>query len=749
MTERSQRRNLLISLCLAAATVAVYAPVRHFQFTSYDDGDYVYENPQVQSGLTLRGLVWAFTTSHASNWHPLTWLSHMLDCQLFGLNAGPHHLVNVLFHVASVLLLFHVLNRMTAAPWRSAFVAALFALHPLHVESVAWVAERKDVLSAFFWMLTMWAYVRCVETFNRQRFQPERLRGKPANVFYGLALLFFALGLMAKPMVATLPFVLLLLDYWPLDRTQWTASVSGSKAKVPLSRLLKEKLPFLALTVVSCAVTFRAQRTGGAVVSLERLPIGDRVANAAVSYVWYLGKALWPSGLAVFYPYQKWPQDRVVAAVAVLAGLSGWIIWRARREPHFVVGWLWYLGTLVPVIGLVQVGIQSIADRYTYLPSIGLFIMVAWGASRGFVGQPVQKLVVAATAAMLLAVCMALSCFQIRHWRTSEALFRHALNVTANNFVAHNNLGNALLQRGNLTEAAQHFEQAVRIKPGFAEAHNNLALALEQAGNLKDAIGHFEQAVRIKPDYAEAHNNLGTALAQTGRLQEAVGQFEQALRIKPDSAEAHNNLGNALLQRSNLTEAVQHFEQAVRIKPDYAEAHNNLAIALEQAGNLKDAIGHFEQAVRIKPDYAKAHYNLALVLIRQGKVREAVRQYEQVMRIKPDSAEVENNLAWLLATFTPADGGDPVRAVALAQHSCELTGNPVPRHVDTLAAAYAAAGRFSEAIATAQKAIELARSTGQTQLGREIENRLQLYRDGRAFRLSAGGTTPPIGNPSP
>jgi tetratricopeptide (TPR) repeat protein len=740
MTERSQRRNLLISLCLAAATVAVYAPVRHFQFTSYDDGDYVYENPQVQSGLTLRGLVWAFTTSHASNWHPLTWLSHMLDCQLFGLNAGPHHLVNVLFHVASVLLLFHVLNRMTAAPWRSAFVAALFALHPLHVESVAWVAERKDVLSAFFWMLTMWAYVRYVETFNTQRFQPERFWGKLANVFYGLALLFFALGLMAKPMLVTLPFVLLLLDYWPLDRTQWTASVSSAKAKVPLGRLLKEKLPFLALTVVSCAVTFRVQRMGGIVVSLEHLPIGERVANAAVSPLRYLSKAFWPTGLAVFYPYVKWPSDAVVAAVAVLVVVSAWVIWEARREPQFLVGWLWYLGTLVPVIGLVQVGLHSMADRFTYLPSIGLFIMAAWIVPCGATGQRVRKLATAATAAALLGVFAVLCRFQIRCWRSSETLFRHALEVTTNNWLAHNNLGYILARTGRLDSAIEQYNEALRIKPDCDEAHYNMGNALTRQGKGSEAVAEYREALRINPDNVKAHNNLGAALARQGKLSEAMAEYAAALRIRPDYAEAHFNLGLALAGQGKLAEATAEYTAALRSKPDYVEAHNNLGIALRRMDRIQEAIEHYEQALRLRPDFVDAHNNLGNALLQRGNLTEAVQHFEQAARLEPDFAVAQNKLAWVLATLGPADGGDPVRAVTLAQRACELTGNRVAACLDTLAVAYAAAGRFSEAIATAQKAIELARSAGQPELVREIEARLLLYRDGRPYRQSAEGT---------
>jgi predicted negative regulator of RcsB-dependent stress response len=539
MTALSRRqRNLVIWLGLVLATAAVYWPVRHFGFVNYDDQSYVYENPHVQRGLSLEGIAWSFSTDSEANWHPLTWLSHMLDCQLFGLNAGGHHLVNLLFHLVSTLLLFHILSRMTAAPWRSAFVAALFALHPLHVESVAWIAERKDVLSALFWMLTMWAYVRYAETLHASR--------SSLGVWYGLSLFFFTLGLMAKPMLVTLPFVLLLLDYWPLGRTRWTDSVTGEKEKVTLGRLLLEKLPFFALTIVSCGLTLWAQRAGGAVESVEHLPISGRIANALVSYARYLGKAFWPDGLAVFYPFEKLPLEGIMGAGAILLGVSIWAVWNVRRKPPFVVGWLWYLGTLVPVIGLVQVGSQAMADRYSYLPLIGVFIMMAWSLPNSVMERPRLRLLVAVAAVVLLSICAVLSRRQLSYWQNSITLFEHALAVTGPNDVAHLNLGNAFLTTGRIPDAIAHYEQALRVKP--AEAHGNIGSALMRLGRVQEAIGHFEQALLAKPDYAEAHYNLGLALAQLGNLSEAIKHWEQALQIKPDYAEAHYNLGGALWQ---------------------------------------------------------------------------------------------------------------------------------------------------------------------------------------------------------
>jgi len=824
-----QRRNFLICLCLAIATAVVYSPVRHAQFLNYDDNQYVTENPHVESGLTPRNLVWAFTASYAGNWHPLTWISHMLDCQLFGLDSPAHHLVNVSFHIANALLLFFVLNQMTAAPWRSAFVAALFALHPSHVESAAWVAERKDVLSGFFWMLTMWAYGRYANEFavRGSRFtvkhstvpdapspitdhqsslsdpRPSPIAHRPSpRAFYALTLVFFALGLMAKPMVVTLPLVLLLLDYWPLERTPWTKSAARNQAPVPLRRLVREKLPFLVLAAVACAVTFRVQRLGGAVLPLEDYPISERVANTVVSYVRYVGMILWPTGLAVFYPRQIWPWHVVAGASAVLVAVSGWTIWRARRAPQFLTGWLWYLGTLVPVIGLVKVGLQSMADRYTYLPSIGLFIMVAWSVPSGLMERRASRVVAATASAIVLVSCGILTWIQVRYWRNSETLLRHALSVTSNNFVAHSNLGAdladqgkladaiaeyraalrirpddakihgnlgiALAKQGRIDEAMAEYATALRIDPNCAEAHNSWGLALAAQGRLADAIAEYQAALRADPDLAEAHNNLGTALARQGkidesaaeyaealqinpyyaeahynlanlmighgRIPEAEAEYEAALRINPDYAEAHNNLGNLLSSQGRFAEAIAEYRASLRVKPDSAEAHCNLAVALATQGAAGEAIPEYMAALRIKPDFVEAHYDLGNALASQGRILEAMAQYQKASRLKPDWPLPLRKRAWFLATLDPAEGGDPSQAVTLAERACELTGNQVAMYLDTLAAAYAAAGRFTDAIAAGQKAIDLARSAGQTQMIGEMESRLQLYRDGHAYR---------------
>jgi tetratricopeptide (TPR) repeat protein len=561
-------------VALIALNLIVYASVRNHDFVNYDDDDYVTANAIVLQGLTWHGVSWALTTGQAANWHPLTWLSHMLDVELYGLDPGPHHLTNLLFHIANTLLLFGLLNRMTRALGRSAFVAGLFAVHPLHVESVAWVAERKDVLSTLFWMLTLWAYVEYVR--------------RPGLRRYGAVLLFFALGLLAKPILVTLPFVLLLLDFWPLGRTGMAPNPAGGWALAgdgwtTVVRLVREKLPLLALAVASSIVTFVIHRRGGAVITLGAKPLNLRVANALISYVTYIGKMLWPAHLAVFYPYaQSLPVGWVAGAFLVLMGISIAVIRAAPRRPYLLVGWLWYLGTLVPVIGLIQVGDQAMADRYTYIPLIGLFIVVAWGVPELLGRWPlrIRRIALPAAAGVVILACAIAARAQAQYWEDSTTLWTHALAVTSRNNIAHNNLGVSLAEQGKLDEAIAHYSEALRIKPDYANAHNNLGAALADRGKPDEAIAHYSEALRIRPDYADAHLNIGVSLAEQGKLDEAIAHFTEALRIKPDSAKAHNDLGVALASQGKLDEAIAHFTEALRIKPDYADAQKNLEFAL-------------------------------------------------------------------------------------------------------------------------------------------------------------------------
>jgi protein O-mannosyl-transferase len=575
-----------VCLALIAVNLIVYASVRHHDFVNFDDDDYVTANPVVLRGLTWHGVAWAFTTEHAVNWHPLTWLSHMLDVQLYGLDAGAHHLTNLLFHIGNTLLLFGLLHRMTGALGRSAFVAGLFAVHPLHVESVAWVAERKDVLSTLFWMLTLWAYIEYVKRPDLR--QSSRRR-------YAAVLLFFALGLMAKQMLVTLPLVLLLLDFWPLGRVGIGPNPAGGWAPArdgwaTAGRLVWEKLPLLALAAASSIATFVIHQRGGAVIILSAIPLQLRIENALVSYVVYIGKMLWPAGLAVLYPYpQSLSAWSVAVAFVTLTGISVAVIWAAPRRPYLPVGWFWYLGTLVPVIGLIQVGDQAIADRYTYIPLIGLFIIVAWGAPDLLVRWPLRRVVLPkialpAAACLVILACAITARGQLEYWEDSTTLWTHTLAVTTRNNIAHNNLGATLADQGKTDEAIAHYSEALRIKSDYADAHNNLGVALADQGKLDEAIAHYSEALRIKPGYSDAHSNLGIALADQGNLDEAIAQFTEALRINPDSAKAHNNLGVALASQGKLDEAIAQFTEALQVKPDYADARNNLELALARRG---------------------------------------------------------------------------------------------------------------------------------------------------------------------
>ncbi|RLC13087.1 MAG: hypothetical protein DRI57_16915 [Deltaproteobacteria bacterium] len=511
------RCDLLICLFLILATLSVYWQVRDYAFVNFDDNAYIYENPYVRAGLTRESIAWAFTAAHSSNWHPLTWLSHMLDVQLYGLNPGQHHLTNVLLHILNTLLLFFLLRRMTRALWPSSFVAALFALHPLHVESVAWVAERKDVLSTFFWVLTLHYYVRYVE--------------RPGRTAYLTTILLFIMGLMSKPMVVTLPFVLLLLDYWPLRRfsisdCRFPAEEQEKSKTCPRIRpgiknlssaqtgdqktKIIEKFPFFALSAASSVVTFLVQQSAGATASMDIYPFYVRLANALVSYITYIVKMVYPYQLAVFYPHPGMrPWWEIAGASLLLISITVFVIRYAKSHPYLIVGWLWYMGTLVPVIGLVQVGLQAMADRYTYIPLIGLFIMMAWGVPDLAQKWRYGKLTMVTTAAVFVSLFTAASWLQTQHWANSVTLFQHSLEITQGSYKVHANLGNALARQGRLKEALKHYSQALRILPDMAaEVHNNIGAALIHNRKFKAAKPHIQEALRLAPGHVKAHKNL-------------------------------------------------------------------------------------------------------------------------------------------------------------------------------------------------------------------------------------------------
>jgi tetratricopeptide (TPR) repeat protein len=668
-----------VCLVLAAITFAVFGQTLRHEFINFDDGDYVYGNAMVIRGLTLKGIVWAFTTAHAANWHPLTWLSHMLDCQLYGLHPAGHHLTGVLLHTATVIALFLVLRQMTGALWRSAFVAAVFAIHPLRVESVAWVAERKDVLSGLFFMLTIGAYVRYA-------------RGPWSLARYGLVMLLFAMGLMCKPMLVTLPLVLLLLDYWPLQRVE----------PRKLSGLVLEKLPLLALSAASCVATLLAQK--GAIQATESYSMPLHFANALAACLVYLGQMVWPARLAAFYPYPRHglPAWEVALAGTLLAGLSA-VAWAQRRkQPWIVVGWLWYMVMLLPVLGIIQVGGQAHADRYTYLPGIGVVMAGTWLVGDWSRGWKHQRAVLGGLMAVVMGVLMVCAWKKTMDWKNSETLWTQALTCTTGNDVAHINLGASFFKKGRVDEAIAEYQKALEINPRSVGAHFDLGNALRKKGSVDEAITQFQSALRIDPKLALTHINLGIALFQKGKVDEAITQYQEALELKADNVEAQVNLANALRQKGKLDEAITHYENGLQIDPDYVEAQNNLGLALMQKGKVGEAIAHFQKA----------------------------------LQLKPAEPSTQNNLAWLLAVSPEASVRDGNKAVELARQANDLTGGENPVILNTLAAAYAEAGRFAEALETARRALPLAGAQSDTKLAGQLQYEMKLYQAGRPFHIS-------------
>jgi len=541
-----------VCLFLAAITFAVFGQTLGHEFVNFDDNVYVYENPVVAGGLTFKGIVWAFSF-HAANWHPLTWISHMLDCQLYGLHPAGHHLTNVILHTATVIALFLVLRQMTGALWRSAFVAAVFAIHPLRVESVAWVAERKDVLSGLFFMLTIGAYVR-------------HARNPLSAARYALVILLFALGLMCKPMLVTLPLVLLLLDYWPLQR------------KEPAGRLVLEKWPLLALSAASCAATLLAQREAMPLTGAVSVP--SLLVTALLACKVYLCQMVCPAGLAVFYPFphQGLPVREAAMAGTLLAVISAAVVWQWRKRPWLLVGWVWYVVMLLPVLGIIQVGQQAHADRYTYLPQIGIYIAITWLATE----WRISRAALGGLMAGVIGLFMFCAWQQAAYWQNSETLWADALACTLDNDLAQDNLGLVLLQKGRIDAAINCFQEALRIRPDFAEARNNLGNALLQTGKVEEAIACFRQALQLRPDFAQAEDNLGYALLQTATVDEAIAHCQRALQIKPDDAEACVNLGNAFVRKGEAQDAIALYRKALQIKPGLAVAQRNLDALLRQ-----------------------------------------------------------------------------------------------------------------------------------------------------------------------
>jgi tetratricopeptide (TPR) repeat protein len=614
------RRDWWIYAALFLAIVAAYAQLHDFQFVNYDDPDYVTENLHVRDGLTASGVDWAFKSTEYANWLPLTWLSHMLDVELYGLESGRHHLTSVAIHALTTLLLFGLLRRITGDRWPSAFVAFVFGLHPLHVESVAWIAERKDVLSGLFYILTLWAYVLYVE-------RPSRMR-------YAGILVFFACGIMAKPMIVTLPFVALLLDVWPLRRFSKKAVV--------------EKIPLFALCAASAVITYVVQQRGGAVNTLAEVPFTVRLENAAIAYVTYIFQFFWPTRLADFYPFpQAMPAWEWIAAVIALIAIT--VV--ALRSQPLTVGWLWYLGTLVPVIGLVKIGLQSHADRYTYVPLIGLSIAIAWGALALVKRYRWLTIPIAVWACALCAATFT----QASTWRNSTTLFEHALAVTDGNYVAHNNLGVALRHAGRRAEAVAHFEQALRLSRQYPEAQTNIAEELLAEGRVDEAIPHITEALRLDPRLPEAHINLGSARNKQGRPDLAEAEYRTALGLKPSSAEAHDGLAVVLAETNRPEEALKHALQAIALDPEDADSHYNLGRLYGLTGRTDQAIDQFRETVRLEPGNAEAHFNLGTAYAQKDQMNEAVAEFSAAVHSKPDYAAAHFNLASALARLDRYD----------------------------------------------------------------------------------------------
>ncbi|MBN1787341.1 MAG: tetratricopeptide repeat protein [Sedimentisphaerales bacterium] len=601
----------------------VYFPVYRYEFVSYDDNGYVYENSNIKTGITLKTIKWAFTTGYFSYWHPLTWLSHTLDWQLFKVWAGGHHLVNVLLHILNTLLLFYIFVQMTDAIWPSAFIATAFALHPLHVESVAWIAERKDVLSTFFWILTMLAYHRYTKNLKLK--------------WYLLTLVLFVMGLMSKPMLVTVPFVLLLLDYWPLERKiSW--------------RLLTEKIPFLICSLASSVITFFVQQSIGAMAAIKTFGFKIRLSNAIISYITYITKMIWPGRLAVFYPHpgSALSVTKVAICGLLLVLISIYFLHKARQYKFLIVGWLWYLGTLVPVIGLVQVGSQAMADRYTYMTLTGLFIIIAFGAKDLMPKWRYKNIILTLSAIIILAASTLTSQRQLKYWKNSITLFEHTLQVTKNNYIIMHNYAKVLTKLGRLDEAIEIFNRSLSIKPDWAEIHDGLGCALTRCGRVSEAIKHFELAIKYKPDFAPIYNNFASALYKQGRKYAAIDYFNKALELKPDYVKPHFALGITYNSLKKFDKAIEHFDKVLELDPANIIVYSHLYTALAAINRTDEAIQAARITIKAMPNNAAMHHKLGTLLEKQGKFTEAIESYRTALKINPSRTNTHQSLQAIL-----------------------------------------------------------------------------------------------------
>jgi tetratricopeptide (TPR) repeat protein len=701
-----------VCIVLFCGTLLLFSRAVGHSFLDCDDPDYVTKNVHVQAGLTWAGVRWVFTSGAAANWFPLTWLSHMLDWQLFGNDPRGHHATNVLWHALSAVMAFLALRRLTGAFWTSAVSAALFAWHPLRVESVAWVAERKDVLSVFFGLLALWAYARYAEE--------SKVRGPKSKVFYGLTLVTFALGLMCKPMLVTLPCLLLLLDWWPLKR-------------FTIQRLVLEKIPFFLLTVASCIVTYRVQKAGNAVT--ESFGLGTRLANAVVSVACYLGKFFWPFNLAVGYPLPNhWPVTTVAGAALLVLAITGLALWQWRQRPWLLTGWFWFLGMLVPVIGIVQVGLQAMADRYTYLPMLGLQLALLWTLREVALHSTLRRFVPVAVA-LMLAGCAVRTWHQLGVWQNSNTLYKHALAVTKDNYLVHSYLATTLLNEGRFDEAGFHFRRAIEIKPDYAAARHRLGVALEKMGRTDEALATYLELLKIRPNYAAAHYNvgiillnrnqpaeatvhfqaalrknpghdsahvaLGIAEAKLVRPLEAIAEYEQALILNPFNAEAFYNYANVLFALDRDQEALDYYEKALQLNPDFEEAHCNYANLLRKLGRPEEACAHYRRAIQLQPQNSGAYFGLGAALEDLGRTDEALANYRKAAELKPDYADAHYNVGVILLNQIR-----PAEAIASFQTTTKSQPGYAAAFVG-IGMASEQLGRFSDAIASYEQALRL------------------------------------------
>ncbi len=656
------RQFVMVAALLVAVTACAYLKALGNGFV-FDDKQYVLNNPHVQNGLSWPDVRWSFTSIYASNWHPLTWISLMIDNQIWGMNAFGYHLTNVLLHVANALLLFHLLRRMTGFLWRSAFVAALFAVHPLHVESVAWIAERKDVLSTLFWMLAMLAYARYAERPDIGRYMP---------VFVLLAI-----GLTAKPMLVSLPLMLLLMDYWPLRRS------------VSFFRLVLEKVPLFALSAGSCIITYLAQQTNGSVATNE-FALGVRTASAAVAAVAYLWKMIFPVRLAAFYPHpgHTLPLWHVIGAAALLIGIAALVLANARRRRYLAFAWAWYLVTLVPVIGLLQVGLQGMADRYTYVPLIGIFVGATWWVAEAFCARSKdcvegkdrsrKKVTPSRSPALIVplvivAACVAGTANQTGYWKDEISLCTHALAVTRNNPVMHNNLGVALYEQGDLDAAIAEYESAIEISSDYADVHINLGNALSDQGNAEEAIQEFHRAIEANPRDARAYNNLATTFGQLGLTDRAVDACRKAIELDPEIAAPHVNLAHALSLTGDLEEAAEEYRRAIELDPSDPQAHLKLGETLAALGETDEAIEEYSRALEIQSNSPEAHLAMGVAMISQARPDEAIAHYVAAIEARPDYGQAHHNLA--IAFYARGEYPEAWREIDAAR-KCGIRPNP-------------------------------------------------------------------------